>query len=281
MPDPINADSALRTLIPGKYYFSFDNDTLRGVAWKCKRHGNRNPPVDDAEDEAFTFPDAEFNFTTISNFGQYKDDAGNEWAYLTLSTSNLNEYPQTGRFYCGYLGVAVFKKADKNWQLRYFNPNIDCMGQFYRAPTPRIVKLGANNFGFYLDNPTGSWMAPNFDTHLCAFVDDKWKTILSVENSQYDAGGRYDTTLFWRSTLNVPLINSDMTFNDVELTTIGTITSPKGLDTTDINFSNFPTSLVTTLLSSQSPSINFKFKTVYHFQNGKYDMVKQEVLEVK
>jgi len=279
LSDPINQDSALRALIPGRYYYSTKEDTVRLVAWKLLGNSKSAGDWDGSQADSFPFPDPEFNQTRIKDVLYYKNDKGQDYSLLVLSTSNERFAMLVGRFERAFLGIAIFKKSNSKWELQFFDPKTICTGELAETPHLKILKIGKNNFAAYFTHTSGSAGENIGDLYLMGFMNQNWTLLMNHSLSEYS--NFIDSSFQWVSNISTQKNSSNTYYFDICVLTEGKILSPKKIDSNNFFLESLPADLVKIILRSKKDSLHFKFSTLYHFQNNKYKLVKQEVLEVK
>lgn len=279
---PLNTttDSVMRALIPGRYYYEVNNDTVRTVAWISDNHSDikkKDPESDDAEG-AFDFPDPGFNQTRIVDTIHFKTANGKDYLLLSLSTSNHNESFITGRFSCAYLGAALFIKEGNYLHLKSFNPAIECVGQFGYVPHLKMLKVSDKDLILYFSNPTGGLLMYETDLYVLRFANNYWKTYLVQRDAGYGNGDDESEMVFYFEPVKRihTAIDSSEDFN---LYTSGHILHPDKLDSSTVPLGYFPAKLVNKLFNSKADSIHFQFNTIYHFTGKNYKIINQTILE--
>jgi len=278
LPDPLDEDKTLRALIPGRYYFSHEDDTLRLIAWKCKTKSTKKGVWDLTDSSAFPVPDTAFNQTKVSQLSYMKSENGTRYAVLVFGTCNQNEIYPEGRFSCAYMGIAIFQQNGKSWDLQYFDPFTGCVGQFAHVPELHPIKISTNTFLYYYMQPTSGFGTYEANLEVGGIIHNKLVNLATQEETENNFGN-YDSTISWTSKIEIDSLDKSEC-PDLSIITEGKVLSPKKLDTGNYTLPYLPKELLKTFHHSKKPSLDFKYKTQYHFQNNEYKRIKQGVVEV-
>lgn len=186
---PFNPVEGLEKSIGGKMYFYVtDCDSSYRITWNCpsfKKQKFEGAFVDDT----FRFPYDLFNETSWIDTFRFKLTNGDEIIHLFTNTTNSMDFMHVGRFQTGMLGIISFLKTNNGYKLIYKNPGFASLGMFAEIPKIEPIKLGEDNYGFYIVNYFSSpgWGAIG-DLHLFGFVNGNVKRLF-MESEVYRSGG--------------------------------------------------------------------------------------------
>lgn len=195
--DPLDGVKTMQKLFPGKLYKLSDNNTF--LSWKCK---NCKPgaytDVNGVEGDQM-FPYKEGVATRLLDNISYTDSKGNQFKLLFFNHSDYDtDGLQTGRFSGGLIGVAKFAKNDNVWEMRSFQPAIAAFGAFSRAPSPKLVEIGDDQYAFTLVHSNGGAGGPYYDyLYLIVGFNGKYQPLMEVGNyrlSNTGAGSNWSST---------------------------------------------------------------------------------------
>ena len=217
----------MQKLFPGKLYNLSDHNTF--ISWKCN---NCKPqPFIDANgvEGDQIFPYKEGVATRLLSNNDYSDSKGNQFKLLTFNHSFYDaDGAQTGRFSGGLIGVAKFAKNGAVWEMKSFQPAIAAFGAFSRAPSPKLVEIGEDQYAFTLEHANGGAGAPyNGYLYLIAGFDGKYQPLMELGYySLFNNGGNSE----WSSTYKVINDGKKKFFRDFAITTTGFYKKPKGTE---------------------------------------------------
>ena len=220
--DPVKA---MQKLFPGKLYNLSDHNTF--VSWKCS---NCKPqPFIDANgvEGNQLFPYKEGVATRVLSNIDYSDSKENQFKLLTFNHSYYDaDGLPTGRFYGGLIGVAKFAKNGTVWEIKSFQPAIAAFGAFSRAPSPKLVEIGEDQYAFTIEHANGGAGAPyNGYLYLIAGFDGKYQPLMELGYySLFNNGGNSE----WSSSYKVINDGKKKFFRDFLITTTGFYKKPKG-----------------------------------------------------
>lgn len=228
MPDPFNALIAMQQLFPGKLYkLSVDNTF---TSWKCDNcKSSSYKDANEIEgDQLFPYEDGVA--TRILENINYVDSKGNQFKLLLFNHSNYDtDGAQTGRFSGGLIGITKFAKNGTIWQMRSFQPAIAAFGAFSRAPSPKLVQIGEDQYAFTLVQANGGAGAPYSGyLYLIAGFGGKYQPIMELGYYSLINNGPINTE--WSSTYAVVNDGKKKFFQDFIITTKGFYQKTKGND---------------------------------------------------
>lgn len=260
--NPFDAVKTSQKLFPGKLYKLADNNTF--ISWSCKNcktllFKDMNEVEGDQE-----FPYKRGVATRVLDNIDYTDSKGNQFRLLFFNHSQYDEDGlQTGRFSGGLVGVAKFTKNDNNWQMRSFQPAIAAFGAFARAPQPKLVEIGEDQYAFTLIQANGGAGAPyNGYLYLIAGFDGKYQPLMELGYyNLFNNGGNTE----WDSKYNVINDGKKKFFRDFAITTTGFYRKAKG--TEDDYEVDLPTEI--TEMAKTKKQFNFVIEKRLTF-NGKW-----------
>lgn len=219
MPDPFNAVKTMQQLFPGKLYKLSDDNTF--TSWKCN---NCKPALyKDANeiegDQLFPYEDGVA--TRVLENINYVDSKGNQFKLLLFNHSNYDtDGAQTGRFSGGLIGITKFAKNGTIWQMRSFQPAIAAFGAFSRAPSPKLVQIGEDQYAFTLVQANGGAGAPYSGyLYLIAGFGGKYQPIMELGYYSLINNGPINTE--WSSTYVIVNDGKKKFFQDFIITTKG------------------------------------------------------------
>lgn len=227
LPDPLDGVKTMQKLFPGKLYKLSDNNTF--LSWKCKTcKPAAYTDVNGVEGDQL-FPYREGVATRLLENINYTDSKGNQFKLLFFNHSDYDaDGAQTGRFSGGLVGVAKFAKNDNVWQMRSFQPAIAAFGAFSRAPSPKLVEIGDDQYAFTLVHSNGGAGAPYYDyLYLIVGLNGKYQPLMEVDNYRLSNNGGGTN---WSSTYKVVNDSSKKYFRDFIITTTGFYRQSKGGD---------------------------------------------------
>lgn len=227
MADPFDGLKTMQKLFPGKLYKLSDNNTF--LSWKCKNYKpSAYTDVNGVEGDQM-FPYKEGVATRLLDNISYTDSKGNQFKLLFFNHSDYDaDGLQTGRFSGGLIGVAKFAKNDNVWQMRSFQPAIAAFGAFSRAPSPKLVEIGDDQYAFTLVHSNSGAGAPYYDyLYLIVGFNGKYQPLMEVGNYRLSNTGNGSN---WSSTYKVVNDNNKKYFRDITITTTGFYTKFKGGD---------------------------------------------------
>lgn len=226
--DPFNPVKTMQKLFPGKLYKLSDDNTF--ISWKCN---NCKPaPYKDANeiegDQLFPYEDGVA--TRVLEDIDYVDSKGNQFKLLLFNHSNYDtDGAQTGRFSGGLVGISKFAKNGNLWQMRSFQPAIAAFGAFSRAPSPKLVQIGEDQYAFTLVQANGGAGAPYSGyLYLIAGFGGKYQPIMELGYYSLIKNGEVNTE--WSSTYAVINDGKKKFFQDFVITTKGFYQKTKGND---------------------------------------------------
>ncbi len=186
VPDPFNANAALRRLFPGKWYdlSTGPRDVNRLINWDCPTCKTA-PFIDfNGVDDPARFPFPRGVATRLINVFSYTDSGGKQNKLMSFNHSDY--YPdglQTDRFSGGLLGMARFIRIDSGWKLEVFQPAIAAFGSFSQCPTPRPLLIGDHQYAYMMVNVNGGPGGPyRQDNYLIAEIGNSYQPILTALN---------------------------------------------------------------------------------------------------
>ncbi|UTN02913.1 hypothetical protein L0669_16435 [Flavobacterium bizetiae] len=272
MTDPFDGLKTMQKLFPGKLYKLSDNNTF--LSWKCK---NCKPTaytdVNGVEGDQM-FPYKEGVATRLLDNISYTDSKGNQFKLLFFNHSDYDaDGLQTGRFSGGLIGVAKFAKNDNVWQMRSFQPAIAAFGAFSRAPSPKLIEIGDDQYAFTLVHSNGGAGAPYYDyLYLIVGFNGKYQPLMEVGNYRLSNTGNGSN---WSSTYKVVNDNNKKYFRDIVITTTGFYTKFKGGD--DEYEVDMPEEV--SEMAKTKKQFNFSIKRHFSFKGKWYNAVGESVVK--
>ena len=226
--DPFYPIKVMQKLFPGKLYKLSDNNTF--ISWKC----NDCKPVAYTDvngvegDQLFPYTDGVA--TRVLDNIDYVDSKGNQFRLLLFNHSNYDtDGAQTGRFSGGLVGIAKFAKNDNSWQMRSFQPAIAAFGAFSRAPLPKLVEIGEDQYAFTLIQANGGAGAPYSGyLYVIAGFGGKYQPIMELGYYNLTNNGQENTQ--WSSNYVVVNDGKKKFFRDFAITTTGFYRKAKGTE---------------------------------------------------
>jgi hypothetical protein len=268
--DPFDGIKTMQKLFPGKLYNLSDHNTF--VSWKCK---NCKPtPYTDVNG---TEGDQLFPYTggvatrLIANI-DYSDSKGNQFKLLAFNHSVYDEDGlQTGRFSGGLLGVAKFAKEENIWQMKSFQSAIAAFGSFAQSPTPKLIKIGEDQYAFTLLHENGGGGGPFEGVfYIVAGLDGKYQSIMEA----YDYQLTNVENVKWSSTYKVVNDNNKKYFRDIIVTTNGYYRKPHGEEEFEVSM---PTEVRG--MSKTKKQFNFIIEKRFSFSGKQYKIVGKPVVK--
>ncbi|PZF73505.1 hypothetical protein [Taibaiella soli] len=221
VPGSFDGMAALRKLFPGKYYnleASGYKDKL--ISWECKScKPKKYEDVNGVEDNP-VFPFEGGVATRMITVIDLSDANGKQYKMLAFNHSVYDpDGMQTGRFSGGLLGLAKFTKTDSGWLLRSFDPAVAAYGAFASCPTPQVIKIGDDQFAFYLRHLNGGAGGPYDESFfVIAGANGKYSQVLATYGEGRTDG--MDDQSSWSSELSVPESDKKY-FRDIVIKTKG------------------------------------------------------------
>lgn len=265
--DDFDSLAALKALFPGHFYSMYDNDEANMVMWVC----DSCPQVAldaksfiNEESGVVTLPKTWANYTSVIGTLAYRD-AG--LSYRAVFFSTCDEYPGSGRFSPGILGMAIFQQNPGDWYLQAFSPAVAAEGGFMSASPPqKVIKTAGQTF-FILDggNANGAGAAYlYFDQYIFGLKNGVPVELLHDFDATCEA---YEETLtHWKTELQVS--SSKAQFPDVDLVTTG------NFDSTDQDerqwWENLSWWKALQEFLAGKPKTTFKMIRHYHYEGGAY-----------
>lgn len=272
MADPFDGLKTMQKLFPGKLYKLSDNNTF--LSWKCKNcKPSAYTDVNGVEGDQM-FPYKEGVATRLLDNISYTDSKGNQFKLLFFNHSDYDaDGLQTGRFSGGLIGVAKFAKNDNVWQMRSFQPAIAAFGAFSRAPSPKLVEIGDDQYAFTLVHSNGGAGAPYYDyLYLIVGFNGKYQPLMEVGNYRLSNTGKGSN---WSSTYKVVNDNNKKYFRDIVITTTGFYTKFKGGD--DEYEVDMPEEV--SEMAKTKKQFNFSIERHFSFKGKWYNAVGKSVVK--
>lgn len=226
--DPFDPIKTMQKLFPGRLYKLTDDNIF--ISWKCN---NCKPTpytdVNEVEGDQL-FPYTDGVATRLLDNIDYVDSKGNQFKLLLFNHSNYDtDGAQTGRFSGGLVGIAKFAKNDNSWQMRSFQPGIAAFGAFSRAPSPKLVQIGEDQYAFTLIQANGGAGAPYSGyLYLIAGFGGKYQPIMEL--GYYNLTNNGEENVQWSSVYSVINDGKKKFFRDFAITTTGFYRKPKGTE---------------------------------------------------
>jgi len=223
--DPFDALKTMQKLFPGKLY-KLDNDNVF-LSWKCQSCKTLVYRDVNGMEEDQSFPYQEGVATRLLETITYKDSKENQFKLLFFNQSAYDpDGAQTGRFIGGLIGVAKFAKNGNMWQMRSFQPVIAAFGAFSRAPTPKLVQIGEDQYAFTIVHANGgAGGAYSGFLYLIAGFDGKYQPLMELPFYELFNNGDSST---WSSTYTIANDGKKKFFRDFIITTKGDYSKSKG-----------------------------------------------------
>ncbi len=87
------------------------------------------------------------------------------------------------------IGISTFVKNNNKWIIENKLDYVEKLGTWGKSPKPDLVEIGKNNYGLiFEDGYTGMGMTTN-RTYIIGKVNNKFKTILALDNTYTDNAG--------------------------------------------------------------------------------------------
>ena len=268
--DPLDAETTMQKLFPGKLYKLSDHNTF--LSWKCK-NCKPLPYIDVNGEEADPlFPYENGVATRLLSNIDYKDSKGNDFKLLFFNHSVYDEDGlQTSRFTGGLLGVAKFAKKDNLWEMRSFQPAVAAFGAFAQSPTPKLLEIGEDQYAFTLLHVNGGGGGPFEGTlYLVVGLDGKYQPIMEAVQYQLTNVENID----WSSSYKVVNDNNKKYFRDIIITTNGTYHKPKANDEFEVSLPEEVTQMAKT-----KKQFNFSIIKRYTFTKKHYTAMDKAVVK--
>jgi Levansucrase/Invertase len=272
IPEPLDGLKTMQKLFPGKLYKLPDNNTF--LSWKCKTcKPAAYTDVNGVEGDQL-FPYKEGVATRLLDNINYTDSKGNQFKLLFFNQSDYDtDGAQTGRFSGGLIGIAKFAKNDNVWQMRSFQPAIAAFGAFSRAPKPKFVEIGDDQYAFTLVHSNGGAGAPYYDyLYLIVGFNGKYQPLMEVDNYALSNAG--DGTK-WSSTYKVVNDSGKKYFRDFIITTTGFYRKSKGGD--DEYEVNMPPEV--SEMAKTKKQFNFTIEKHLSFKGKWYNIVGKPIVK--
>ncbi|RED27175.1 hypothetical protein BD847_1111 [Flavobacterium cutihirudinis] len=268
--EPFDGIKTMQKLFPGKLYKLEDDNTF--ISWNCKAcKPTAYLDVNGVEgDQMFPYQDGVAT-RLLSNI-DYTDSKGNQFKLLTFNHSVYDmDGLQTGRFSGGLIGVAKFAKNGKVWEMRSFQPAVFACGAFSRAPQPKLVEIGEDQFALTVVHSNGGPGAP-YSGFLYLLVGFEGKYQLLMEVDYYSLFNSPSSD--WSSSFTVVKDNKKF-FRDFIVTTTGSYKKAKNTE------DDFEVDLPKELAQMAKTKKQFDFEIVRRFSlKGKfYKMTGQPILK--
>jgi len=206
VPDPFNANRALRRLFPGKWYdlgtrSGYKDQIINWICPTCKTAIYADANMQDGDTVRFPYSDGVA--TRLINVFSYTDSSGKRYKIMSFNHSAYDlDGIQSGRFSGGLLGMAKFIRIDSGWQLQIFQPAIGAYGSFSQAPAPTPILIGDRQYAYMIDHVNGGPGGPFWqDNFLIAEVRGSYRQILSVVGTSRTAST--DGRSSWKCTYAV------------------------------------------------------------------------------
>lgn len=269
--DPLNAETTMLKLFPGKIYHYADKNTF--ISWKCKSCkpvGYKDANYVEGDQ---LFPYTEGVATRLLADINYSDSKGNQFKILAFNHSVHDEDGlQTGRFSGGLLGVAKFAKNNNMWEMKSFQPAIAAFGAFAQCPTLKLVEIGEDQYALSLVHANGGAGAPyNGFLYLIAGFDGKYQPLMEIDN--YSLFNSISSN--WSSTYTVITDNNKKFFRDFKIITKGSYKKAKG---TEDDFEvDLPAELAE--MAKTKKQFGFVIERHYSFKGKFYKMTDKSIVK--
>lgn len=269
--EPFDGIKTMQKLFPGKLYKFKDDNTF--ISWNCKTcKPTAYLDVNGVEgDQMFPYQDGVAT-RLLSNI-DYTDSKGNQFKLLTFNHSVYDmDGLQSGRFSGGLIGVAKFAKNATVWEMRSFQPAIFACGAFSRAPKPKLVEIGEDQFAFTLLHVNGGAGGP-FEgwLYLVAGFEGKYLPILEVPYYQLTNVASTE----WSSSYTVVNDNVKKHFRDIIIKTNGSFNkTAKAEDEFEVDF---PKEIAT--MAKTKKQFDFEIERRFSFKGKSYKMTGQPIVK--
>lgn len=276
VPKPFSKATALRILFPANYYRTTAlSDDVDVVVWKCVNCGWRKYEGWIKEEGPYAFP-ADRNITETGDVLKYTDDSGVKHIIFSFATHEYQAFDDlhTGRFYSVGMGLAWFKEVNNKWELTAFNPCLGYYGAFQTLPPLKLVKLGKNNYGCYIENGNGGpGQVYTYDLYIFGVVENAIKNIL-----KYPKVMRSNTpSSRWEYTLKPWKGVADSVFMPIRIELNGTYF--KETPDTLYDWTDHVPEMTKAQLAKDS--MDFKVVRKYQFSKGRYRKMSSKIIELK
>jgi hypothetical protein len=276
VPKPFSKATALRMLFPANYYRSVGlSEDLDLVVWKCVNCGWRTYEGWIGEEGPYVFP-ADRNITETGDVLKYTDESGVKHIIFSFATHEYQEFDfmRNGRFYSVGMGLAWFKEVNNKWELTAFNPCLGYYGAFQTLPNLKLIKLGKNNYGCYIENGNGGpGQVYTYDLYVFGIVDNVIKKVLQcpkVERSNTPSSR-------WGCVLKPWKGMADSLFMPVSIELQGTYF--KETPDTTYDWTDHVPEMTKAQLAKDS--LDFKVVRKYQFSKGRYRKVGSKLIELE
>ena len=266
--DQLDSIAALKALFPGRFFRDFEySEDANVVFWLCdicpkvKMETQYYDQV--GQPEMLAFPDGFANFTNVVGTLSYLEK---NIPHKAVFFSTAGDYPGSGRFWPGVLGIAVFKKNVAEWQLLAFSPNVVAEGTFSTAHAPQKVISGENYTFFELNggNANGAGALYRYQEKFIFGVKNHLPVML-LHEADGACIASADQPTQWATDIQVEA--GETAFPDLNMITTGHYYK----DTEEQELWKEISWLKKLLLQhTQKDSFEFKVIRQYRFNGGKY-----------
>ncbi len=254
-----------------------DISTLR--LWSCPGCTPiRFRPMFAESDTDYVFFPFERHFTQLIEDDTFRCRTGEAYRLLSFSTSE--DYPPSGRWVYGLLGLALLREQDEGaWVVVEFEPAFDMNGMYMTAFAPRDLLFEQNgNLLFRVDEPYPCG-PPVTDYYPCysdlafyAFYQNKLQKVLQVPDiSCSNFGDPKAKGSAWTTEIN--LVSGQAAFPDIVVRKQGHIFRTDAAD--DFLLKSFPQSFISGLKKGRNYS--FEYTIRYTLRHTGYEIVEANI----
>ncbi len=267
--DDFDSLSALKALFPGRFYAMYDNNEANMVMWVCdicpQVALDAKSFINEAS-ELVGFPSAWANYTTVIGTLAYSE-AGLFYRAVFFSTSD--DYPGSGRFSPGILGIAIFQQNPGDWYLQAFSPHVAAEGSFKTAAAPKKVIKTPNQTFFVLDGGSANGAGAAY-LYYDQYIFGLKNGLLVELLHDFDATCQTHepTLMHWKTILQPAPTKAQ--FPDIDLVTTGNFDSTDKEEITWCENLSWWKALQEYLAGK--PKTTFKMIRHYKYENDQYTL---------
>lgn len=190
----------LKQLYPGlQLKFNYLRENVDMLLWRCTDCSSRTVQEVNTKNR-IEFPGRHEWDTRAIGLHKWRSKEA-EWLALFESHAIYEKEPShTGRMNNPVVGVSIWKKKDKSWQLKHHHAGLYAMGSFGIANQPKIAGESSQELFFYASDPIGGAGGP-YLSNLVLFHwnGNKVEQILALPNAE----SNYDGFLQWTTNLYI------------------------------------------------------------------------------
>ena len=274
----------LERFFPGTFdesrnFVGEDEDPASLRMWSCPDCPpiRFTPMLAESDTDYIIFP-FERHLTQLIEDDTFHSKTGDTYRLLSFSTSI--DYPPTGRWEYGLLGLALLREqGEGSWVVLDFEPAFDMNGMYMTAAAPQEMPFAQNgNLLFRLREPYPCG-PPVYDYYPCfsdlafyAFYEGKLlKVLLVPDASCANFGDPKAKGSAWTTEVNFAA--SQAAFPDIIIRKTGNILLND--DAYDYLLKSFPSSFVSGLRKGKNR--RFQYTIRYSFRNGRYEKAEESI----